>query len=68
MLVSAAPRQRAGSRFLFRAVDRISPKGFAGALEICELVDATICNGPLAVAESEWRAFLKKCPDDQIAR
>ncbi len=37
ILVSAALQQRAGSRFLFRSVDRISPKGFAEAFEIYEL-------------------------------
>jgi adenylate cyclase len=37
ILVSAALRQRAASGFLFRSVDRISPKGFAEAIEIYEL-------------------------------
>jgi adenylate cyclase len=37
ILVSSALRQRAASRFLFRSVDRISPKGFAEAFEIYEL-------------------------------
>jgi adenylate cyclase len=37
ILVSAALKQRAGDRFLFRSVDRISPKGFAEAFEIYEL-------------------------------
>ena len=37
ILVSSALKQRAGSRFLFRSVDRISPKGFAEAFEIYEL-------------------------------
>jgi len=37
ILVSSALRQRATSRFLFRSVDRISPKGFAEAFEIYEL-------------------------------
>jgi adenylate cyclase len=37
ILVSAALRQRTASRFLFRSVDRISPKGFAEAFEIYEL-------------------------------
>jgi adenylate cyclase len=37
VLVSAALRQRAGSRFVFRSVDRISPKGFAEAVEIYQL-------------------------------
>jgi adenylate cyclase len=37
ILVSAALRQRAGSGFLFRSVDRISPKGFAEAVDIYEL-------------------------------
>jgi adenylate cyclase len=37
ILVSAALRQRVMSRFLFRSVDRISPKGFAEAFEIYEL-------------------------------
>ena len=38
ILVSAALRQRAASRFLFRSVDRISPKGFAEAFEIANAV------------------------------
>jgi adenylate cyclase len=87
VLVSAALRQRAGSRFVFRSVDRISPKGFAEAFEIYELrcergegdaADCELCreweavyvalrNGPLAVAESELAAFLKKYPDDPVA-
>ena len=37
ILVSASLKQRAGSRFVFRSVDRISPKGFAEAFEIYEL-------------------------------
>jgi len=37
ILVSSALQQRAGARFLFRSVDRISPKGFAEAFEIYEL-------------------------------
>jgi len=37
ILVSAALQQRAASGFLFRNVDRISPKGFAEAFEIYEL-------------------------------
>ena len=37
ILVSAALKQRAGSRFSFRSVDRINPKGFAEAFEIYEL-------------------------------
>jgi adenylate cyclase len=37
ILVSSALRQRAGSEFVFRSVDRISPKGFAEAFEIYEL-------------------------------
>jgi hypothetical protein len=34
---NSALRQRATSRFLFRSVDRISPKGFAEAFEVYEL-------------------------------
>jgi adenylate cyclase len=88
ILVSSALRQRVESRFLFRSVDRISPKGFVEAFEIYELrcergnsdtVDYEFCrewelvysalrNGPFAVAESELAAFLKKYPEDQIAR
>ncbi|SHK98854.1 adenylate cyclase [Bradyrhizobium lablabi] len=37
ILVSSALRQRVMSRFLFRSVDRISPKGFAESFEIYEL-------------------------------
>ena len=88
ILVTAALRQRAASRFLFRSVDRIRPKGFAEAFEIYELRgeraegdagDCELCrewevvytalrNGPFAVAESELSAFLKKYPQDPVAR
>ena len=88
ILVSAALRQHATAKFLFRSVDRIRPKGFAEAFEIYELrcargeddaADCELCrewevvyaalrNGPLAVAESELDAFLKRYPDDQVAR
>jgi adenylate cyclase len=37
ILVSAALQRRTGARFLFRSVDRISPKGFAESFEIYEL-------------------------------
>jgi adenylate cyclase len=37
ILVSSALRQRVASRFHFRSIDRISPKGFAEAFEIYEL-------------------------------
>jgi adenylate cyclase len=37
ILVSSALRQHAASRFIFRSVDRISPKGFAEAFDIYEL-------------------------------
>jgi len=39
ILVSSALKQRAGVKFRFRSVDRISPKGFAEAFEIYELRD-----------------------------
>ena len=88
ILVSAALRERASSRFVFRRVDRISPKGFAEAFDIYELrcergegdarnrelslewevVYAALRNGPRAVAESELSAFMRKYPEDEIAR
>jgi adenylate cyclase len=37
ILVSSAIKQRIGDRFLFRSVDRISPKGFAETFAIYEL-------------------------------
>jgi adenylate cyclase len=37
VLVTAALQQRVASRFLFRRVDRIRPKGFGEAVEIYEL-------------------------------
>ena len=37
ILVSSALRERAASGFVFRSVDRISPKGFAEAFDIYEL-------------------------------
>jgi adenylate cyclase len=39
ILVSSTLRQRAGSGFFFRSVDRISPKGFAETFDIYELRD-----------------------------
>jgi len=39
VLVSAAVKERAGERFLFRSVDVIRPKGFAEAVQIFELVE-----------------------------
>jgi adenylate cyclase len=88
ILVSTAVRDRAGQEFVFRSVDRISPKGFAEAFEIYELTDevgrsdtenaglsreweavyAVIRNGPAAAAADELAAFLRRHPDDQIAR
>jgi len=38
ILVSSALKARAGSGFCFRSVDRISPKGFAEAFDIYELL------------------------------
>jgi adenylate cyclase len=37
VLVSAAVKERVDGRFVFRSVDEISPKGFAGAVQIFEL-------------------------------
>ena len=37
ILVSSTLKERAGARFCFRSVDRISPKGFAETFEIYEL-------------------------------
>lgn len=37
ILVSSAVRERAASRFVFRSVDQISPKGFAESFDIFEL-------------------------------
>lgn len=44
VLVSAAVRARVGDAFLFRSVDRITPKGFAEPIEVGEL------RGELALA------------------
>lgn len=38
ILVSSAVRERAASEFIFRSVDQISPKGFAEAFGIFELI------------------------------
>ncbi len=38
ILVSSAVRDRAASRFIFRSVDQISPKGFAESFGIFELI------------------------------
>jgi hypothetical protein len=85
---SAALRERASSGFVFRRVDRISPKGFAEAFDVYELrcergegdardselslewevVHAALRHGPSAVAESELSAFMRKYPEDEVAR
>lgn len=44
-LVSEAVKQRAESRFVFRAVDRIKPKGFAAEFQVYELVGVRTLNG-----------------------
>ena len=41
-LVSEAVKQRAKSRFVFRAVDRIKPKGFAAEFQVYELIGTRI--------------------------
>jgi adenylate cyclase len=45
VLVSEAVKQRVEPRFLFRAVDRINPKGFAAEFQIYELVGARTDSG-----------------------
>jgi adenylate cyclase len=42
VLVSKAVEQRVRSRFMFRAVDRIKPKGFAAEFQVYELVGAKV--------------------------
>jgi adenylate cyclase len=55
ILVSAALRQRAGPEFVFRSVDRISPKGFAEAFEIYELrCERGSCDAEILELCSEW--------------
>jgi len=44
-LVSEAVKQRVESRFVFRAVARIKPKGFAAEFQVYELVGARTQNG-----------------------
>jgi adenylate cyclase len=44
-LVSEAVKQRVESRFVFRAVDRIKPKGFAAEFQVYELVGARTDSG-----------------------
>jgi adenylate cyclase len=53
-LVSEAVKQRVGSRFEFRSVGRIKPKGFAAEFEVYELLGA--------------RADNRTGPDDKIGR
>ena len=66
ILVTSALRQQAGSKFLFRSVDRISPKGFAEAFEIYELRCASDEGDAEAVELcSEWELIyttLRKGP------
>jgi adenylate cyclase len=68
ILVSAALRQRVGARFLFRSVDRISPKGFAEAFEIYELRDGGR-NGDAEDAElcREWEVVYSALRNGPIA-
>jgi adenylate cyclase len=44
-LVSEAVKQRVEHRFVFRALDRIKPKGFAAEFQVYELVGATVDSG-----------------------
>ena len=68
ILVSAALEQRVASRFVFRSVDRISPKGFAEAFDIFELRcergdddarDCQLC--------SEWESVYALLQDGPLA-
>lgn len=55
ILASAALRQRAGPHFVFRSVDRISPKGFAEAFEIYELrCERDNCDAAVLELCREW--------------
>jgi adenylate cyclase len=54
ILVSSALKQRAGSGFYFRSVDRIKPKGFAETFEIYEL------RGDQASAGQDEREFCRE--------
>jgi adenylate cyclase len=55
ILVSATLRRRAGSEFVFRSVDRISPKGFAEAFEIYELkCERGNCDAEVLELCREW--------------
>jgi adenylate cyclase len=57
ILVSSALRQRAGSGFCFRSVDRIKPKGFAETFEIYELLgDETSAGDREREFCREWEA------------
>jgi adenylate cyclase len=54
ILVSSALKQRAGARFCFRSVDRISPKGFAEMFDIFELRSES------ASADADERKFCRE--------
>ena len=55
ILVSATLRQRAGPEFVFRSVDRISPKGFAEAFEVYELkCERGCCDAEVLELCREW--------------
>lgn len=86
ILVSSAVRERAGSEFIFRSVDQISPKGFAESFDIFELrcvrgdnsdeslsqdweiIYAALKSRPSVAAEDSLILFMKKYPDDKVAR
>ena len=54
ILVSSALKRRTGSRFCFRSVDRISPKGFAEMFDIFELRSES------ASADADERKFCRE--------
>ena len=68
ILVSASLKQRVGSRFVFRSVDRISPKGFAETFEIYELRSAE-GDGDVGVIERcrEWEVVYTALRDGPMA-
>jgi adenylate cyclase len=68
ILVSSALKQRAGARFCFRSVDRISPKGFAEMFDIFELrSESTSADADERKFCREWEAVYAALRDGPVA-
>lgn len=56
ILVSEAVRQRAGERFVFRAVDTIRPRGFGAAVQIFQLSGTSVAPLCESGRRGDWRS------------